>query len=664
VHILFLTTAHNSLSQRLLIELTERGHEIRVSVVASGQDMIDAVAQDTPDLIIAPMLKTPVPEEVWSKHVCLIVHPGVKGDRGASSLDWAITTGQPIWGVTILQAAAEMDAGPVWASHNFSMPATPLAKSSLYRQQVTEAAVRGVLEAIEKFQSGSFQPEPLDYSRSDVLGRLQPHMRQSDRAIDWTIDDTATIIRKVRAADSAPGVLSMLLGVSCFLYGAHEEDRIKGPAGKVLERRDGAICIGTVDGAVWISHLKTKGDLNAHKEACYLAQAGLACEFCEKEFCAIAGVKLPATQVLAPLLRGVPEAPLPIDAPIDHRTFREVVYREEGQVGYLSFDFYNGAMSTEHCNRLRDAFLRARSRPTKVIVLLGGSDFWSNGIHLNVIEASADPAEQSWRNINAMDDLVYEIINTMSHLVIAGMRGNAGAGGAILALAADRVYSMPGVVLNPHYQSMGELYGSEYWTYLLPRRVGQTKALELTQSCKPVGAKAACDMGFLDDAFGADAKAFETELKERAQRLAQAPELRALLRKKHEARLDDEQVKPLANYRDEELLRMKVNFFGLDPAYHEARRRFVFKGNPPLQERRAPISAQIRVPPTVNEKGVGRPVQQDLGLSSPSRGADAGPHALRHARDENSALTGDAWRVRLQGLLRRATATMPFRRDR
>src|SRR5208283_4374462 len=70
----------------------------------------------------------------------------------------------------------------------------------------------------------------------------------------------------------------------------------------------------------------------------------------------------------------------------------------------------------------------------------------------------------------------------------------AGAGGAMLALAADLVYAMSGVVLNPHYRSMGELYGSEYWTYTLPRRVGQRRALELTQSCQPLGARAACDI--------------------------------------------------------------------------------------------------------------------------------------------------------------------------
>ncbi|MFO1125403.1 MAG: enoyl-CoA hydratase-related protein [Methylocystis sp.] len=163
---------------------------------------------------------------------------------------------------------------------------------------------------------------------------------------------------------------------------------------------------------------------------------------------------------------------------------------------------------------------------------MGGKDFWSISIHLNTIEAKADAAEESWRNINAIDDAVYEIINTLSRLVIAGLRGNAGAGGAILALAADRVYAKSGVVLNPHYRSMGELYGSEYWTYLLPRRVGQAKALELMQSCMPIGAKTACTIGFLDDAFGCDGEIFGAELRDRAMRLAQDPSLRALLQKK------------------------------------------------------------------------------------------------------------------------------------
>src|SRR6266542_3960921 len=100
---------------------------------------------------------------------------------------------------------------------------------------------------------------------------------------------------------------------------------------------------------------------------------------------------------------------------------------------------------------------RAKARPTRVLVLTGGPDFWSNGIHLNLIEAADNPADESWRNINAMNDVVREIILADRQLTIAAVAGNAGAGGVFLALAADHVYAREGVILNPHYKGMGNL---------------------------------------------------------------------------------------------------------------------------------------------------------------------------------------------------------------
>ncbi|WP_424360831.1 hydrogenase maturation protein [Methylocystis parvus] len=574
MNILFLTTAHNSLSQRLLIELTERGHRISVTIADSEAAMLGAVAREDPDLIIAPMLKAVVPEEIWSKRVCLIVHPGIMGDRGPSSLDWAIMGGEKRWGVTVLQAAAEMDAGAIWASHEFPLPVVADAKGSLYRNEATDAAVKGVLEAVEKFESGRFRPIPLDYKRPEVRGRLRPTMTQKDRAIDWARDRTDDVVRKIRAADSAPGVLDTLFGLPVFLYGAHHEDRLKGSAGAVIAKRDGAVCRATVDGAVWVTHLKLKGD--AHGVNCRFGEN--VCAFCDADFCPVAGIKLPATQILGPLLRGVPESVLPVVAEVDYRSFREIRYVERDGVGHIYSDFYNGAMSTEQCYRLRDAFLFARSRPTRVIVLHGGRDFFSNGIHLNVIEAAEDPALESWRNINAIDDVVHEILNTMSHVVVASMRGNAGAGGAILALAADKVFAREGVVLNPHYKGMGGLYGSEYWTYLLPRRVGAERARDLTEGCRPMGTTEAKSIGFVDEVYGGDVETFERHVAVQAAAIARRADFWSLLRDKHDKRVRDERVKPLAAYRAEELAKMKVNFFGPDLAYHRARENFVYKG--------------------------------------------------------------------------------------
>jgi len=558
MNILFLTTAHNSLSQRAFVELVDRGHRVSVVIAGCSEVMLEAVEREHPDLIVAPMLKAVIPASIWQHYTCLIVHPGIKGDRGPSSLDWAILNGHEEWGVTVLQADAEMDAGAIWASRIFAMK--DVSKSDLYRHEVTEAAIEALLEAIYKFESKTFVPEPLDYSRQDVKGCWQASMKQADRAIDWH-ESTASILRKIHCADSFPGVLDTVLGMPCYLYGAHEDDVLRGTPGKILGTRYGAICRATGDGSIWITHLKQKGPDG------------------EPSF------KLPAAQVLGDRLSYVPEIPVAMDFLYHGRTYREIWYEERQEVGYLHFDFYNGAMSTAQCKRLREAFLRIRRRPTKVIVLMGGTDFWSNGIHLNVIEAADDPAYESWRNIQAMDDLVRDILTTDSHLVISALQGNAAAGGVMLALAADCVYGRAGIVLNPHYKGMGKLYGSEYWTYLLPKRVGAAKARELTEALLPMSTRAAQRIGLLDDAFGDDAASFREHIRKLAEGLASCNRYECMLEEKRHSSEHDEGRKPLHAYREEELQQMWLNFFGADQSYHLARKHFVYKGNLPTRER-------------------------------------------------------------------------------
>ena len=114
-----------------------------------------------------------------------------------------------------------------------------------------------------------------------------------------------------------------------------------------------------------------------------------------------------------------------------------------------------------------------------------------------MIEAADDPAGESWRNINAIDDLVEAILTTTDRLTVAAPAGNAAAGGLMLALAADLVWCRAGAVLNPHYRLMG-LHGSEYWTYTLPRRVGAEQAARLTEACLPVTPASALRCGLVD----------------------------------------------------------------------------------------------------------------------------------------------------------------------
>jgi putative two-component system hydrogenase maturation factor HypX/HoxX len=548
MRILLLAHSFNSLTQRLWVELADAGHDVSLEFDVRDSVTMEAVQLFAPDLIVAPFLKRAIPEEVWKHHRCIVVHPGIEGDRGPSALDWAVLDGATRWGVTALQANADMDAGDVWASVEFDM--RPASKGSLYRNEVTEAAVEAVRLTIERIAAGA-APAPLDYGRPEVRGRPRPLMRQPDRTIDWQRDDSATVLRRIRSADGVPGVADRVLDLPVHLYDAHAEGELRGTPGAVIAQRHGAICRATRDGAVWITHLKPSLDP-------------------DRPF------KLPAAMVLGARLAGIPEVPVAVDAGGEAVTWRDVRYEELGDVGVLHFAFYNGAMSTSQCERLTAAYRHACGRPVKVIVLAGGTDFWSNGIHLNVIEASAQAAEESWRNINAIDDLAAAILTTGSHLTVAALQGNAGAGGVFLALAADRVVARSGVVLNPHYKGMGNLYGSEYWTYLLPRRVGADGARRLTEARLPLGTAGARALGLIDAHYGRAPAAFLAETIAQAQALA-GDGWAQRLADKRARRAADEALKPLAAYRAEELERMRLNFFGFDPSYHVARYNFVRK---------------------------------------------------------------------------------------
>jgi putative two-component system hydrogenase maturation factor HypX/HoxX len=236
-------------------------------------------------------------------------------------------------------------------------------------------------------------------------------------------------------------------------------------------------------------------------------------------------------------------------------------------------------MSTGQCRRLLAAYEHARARPVRVIVLGGPRDVFSNGIHLNVIEAASDPAAESWRNIHAIDDLVEAILTTTDQLTIAAVAGNAAAGGLMLALAADEVWCRDGVVLNPHYQLMG-LHGSEYWTYTLPRRVGADEAARLTGACLPVSPVSALRTGLVNRVIARGPAAFRAQVADLAEKLACRPAYPRRLAAKARHLAAAEKVQPLSAYRHAELVMMRRNFFDPREPYAALRRAFVYKDKP------------------------------------------------------------------------------------
>jgi putative two-component system hydrogenase maturation factor HypX/HoxX len=545
LNIILLSSAFNGLTQRAWLELRQAGHSPSVVLFTDETAVCEQIEHSGADLVICPFLKDRVPQALWrnTQRPVVIIHPGIVGDRGASALDWAISNELSRWGVTALQAVEEMDAGPVWATCEFNLP-SGLRKSELYNGRVSDAAIRCIREVVEKFVDG-FVPVPLDYANPTVRGRLQPNMKQVDRSFSWH-DCARFIKRSIDAADGQPGVLASLAGGQYYVYDAHLDTR-SGLPGEILAVHDDAVLVAAGDHSVWLGSLRCK------------PQPG------EETF------KQPARHVLAGQLADVPRLDWSIASqPFSDEAYQPLRYRESGHVGELTFEFYNGAMSTEQCQRMVEALRWAKSRDTRVLLIKGGRGSFSNGVHLNVIQAAQDPGAEAWANIQAIDDVCAELLSARQ-LVVSGVTGNAGAGGVMLALAADIVFARADIVLNPHYKSMG-LYGSEYWTYSLPRAVGPAMAEQLTQACLPVSAHQALQLGMVQEVGPRCPDEFALWLLQRANAVLSDPTYAAVRERK--SRIDQVLIEQC---RDSELQEMQEDMLYNRSGFAEKCHHFVYK---------------------------------------------------------------------------------------
>jgi putative two-component system hydrogenase maturation factor HypX/HoxX len=510
-------------------------HEVSVQYAISSEAMMQSVEEFAPDIVFCPYLKKYLPKEIFLNTPTFILHPGIRGDRGHNSLDHAIREEKKEWGVVILRANEELDGGDIFAEIRFVMRGT--YKASIYRNEVARAASKALKELLANLTNKDFKPTP------QLKSEMHHYLSQQDRAIDWEKETTKEIIKKIYMSDSYPGVKDEFLGLECYLFGAWQEESLRGAPKEIIAKRDGAICVGTVDGAIWISHMQELGRF-----------------------------KLPSTYTLKEKIKGVKEVRIPLISEVGDITFHEISSKVIDDVGYLYFNFHNGAMHSEQCIRLKYAFDYLKES-CKVIVLMGGEDFFSNGIHLNILQDSKKQGEDGWSNINAMNDVVKSILFADEVITIASLHRNAGAGGVFLALACDFVVAQEGVVLNPHYKTLG-LSGSEYHTFSLAKRVGEKKAGKLLDECLPISANSALKIGMLDKVF--ENNDYFEFLNEFAQNLCEDKEIYSDFLYEKEEYLS-QNVSMIEQKKEEELKIMHPEFWDEDSSFHKLRYDFVYK---------------------------------------------------------------------------------------
>jgi len=175
-----------------------------------------------------------------------------------------------------------------------------------------------------------------------------------------------------------------------------------------------------------------------------------------------------------------------------------------------------------------------------------------------------------------MNDVVKSVLLSEDIITIASFGKNAGAGGVFLGLACDYVIGCDGVVLNPHYKTMG-LTGSEYHTYSLPKRVGNQKAQELLNECLPISVSEAKKINMIDEVFQSssymkDLENFTNTLLEDEDKYDE------IIDSKKDKLYDDEEL--MEECKEKELSIMYDEFWLSSSSFHTLRKNFVNKIKP------------------------------------------------------------------------------------
>jgi len=204
--------------------------------------------------------------------------------------------------------------------------------------------------------------------------------------------------------------------------------------------------------------------------------------------------------------------------------YENIIFAKERNIATITLNRPRilNAMDEKMAEEILDAIDNVlKNDDARVLVITGAGRGFCAGDDLNEWhDASTLPADYSKEYHRRRNHLIIRAIRNIRIPVVAAVNGNAHGVGADMMLACDfRIASEDakfGDIRASHALTVGD--GS---TYLLPRLIGLSKAIELLFFGDMIDAKEAERIGLVNRTVPADK--FEAEVMEIADRLAHAP---------------------------------------------------------------------------------------------------------------------------------------------
>jgi DNA polymerase-1 len=164
------------------------------------QSIQDTLKSLNADAMIDVAFGLLVPKEILNMfpYGCINVHPSLLPKwRGASPIQYAILSGDPETGVSIMQMDEGLDTGPIFLQEKFEIDENETTGD--LEKQLSKLGVKLLLQTLDQLETGNIQAKKQDDSQSCYAKKIQ----KLDAKIDWQ-KSAAQIHREIRAFNPWP----------------------------------------------------------------------------------------------------------------------------------------------------------------------------------------------------------------------------------------------------------------------------------------------------------------------------------------------------------------------------------------------------------------------------------------------------------------------------